>query len=196
MPDHIDKVMRARVQPEQLAIEHVGKCREWMPVIRINMRERPLDIAPAHACADMRVLANVKWIIEVDELVMDRLAEYGPNECEKKNNDRATLPGMSFHVVDRQLRWLNVLEDRISLLLAARLVTALESKTASRLDNRERSAASLYNVQSPREAGRRDASPLPDYNERARLKVEAPLRVDNTEVRPPRVLAREGDCRA
>ena len=44
---HIDEVMPAGLEPEQLAIQHVRDGGERMPVLRMNVGERPTNTMPA-----------------------------------------------------------------------------------------------------------------------------------------------------
>ncbi len=43
---NIHKMMRTGLQSEKLAIEHMGHCREGVPVLGMNMRERPSNAVP------------------------------------------------------------------------------------------------------------------------------------------------------
>ena len=103
--ENIHKMMGAWIQAEQLAIEHVRDGRERMPVLRMNMGERPPDAAPGQACAHMHVVEHVKRIVVVNELMPKCLAENRPGERNQKNADAEQRPArvLFAHNSSRQL---------------------------------------------------------------------------------------------
>ena len=84
-------MMRTRFQSKKLAIQHMGKRRQRMPVLEMNVRERPGDILPAQAGLDLMVLTDVARIVITDESISQRLTENGPgdrNQCGADNDFR------------------------------------------------------------------------------------------------------------
>ena len=75
---HIHKMMRPRLQPEKLTIQHVRHGRERVPIIGMDVGERPNNTAPVQSRPNVVVFADVDRIIEVEEPVADRLAENRP----------------------------------------------------------------------------------------------------------------------
>ena len=59
-----------------------------MPVLRMSVREcadYPFSGEPSY---DERIFINVNVIIEVDEIVSQRLTEYGPGDCQQPKADK------------------------------------------------------------------------------------------------------------
>jgi len=79
-------MMAAGLQPEQLAIEHVRHGGERVPILRMDVGERPDDTMPTQTGDHVRVAYDVTWIVEVDELMMKRLPKHSPRE---RNQDSA-----------------------------------------------------------------------------------------------------------
>jgi len=80
-------MMRAWIHPEQLAIEHVRDRGQRMPVLRVDVRERPDDAAPGKARAHVRVVEHVERIIVIDELMVECLPEHRPDDRDQNDND-------------------------------------------------------------------------------------------------------------
>jgi len=87
MPKNIDQMLRTRVHPEDLAIEHMRNRSKRMPVLGMDMRERPTNPVPAQSRAHVWVVVDVKRIVIVDELMMKSLAEDRPRNRDQKNSD-------------------------------------------------------------------------------------------------------------
>lgn len=85
MEENIYQMMRAWIQAEQLAIEHVRDRRQRMPVLGMHMGERPPNPAPAQPRADVRVIKHVKRIVVIDELMLKRLPKNRPRQRDQKN---------------------------------------------------------------------------------------------------------------
>ena len=62
-------MLRACVQPEQLAIEHVAQPGEGVPVGRMEGAERPEHAGAGQPTAHVHVLDHVLRVVEVDEPV-------------------------------------------------------------------------------------------------------------------------------
>ena len=94
--------MRAWIQPKELAIEHVRDRGEGMPVLGMNMRERPRDATPAQSRTHVRVIEHVKRIVIINELVMERLSEHRPRDRDQKEADAEQRPARLFDPHHRQ----------------------------------------------------------------------------------------------
>ena len=88
--------MRARIQVEQLAIEHVRHRRQWMPVLGMNMGEGPLNSAPRQPRAHVRIVEHVKRIVVINKLVTECLPEHRPRKRDQKNANASKLPARLF----------------------------------------------------------------------------------------------------
>ena len=80
--------MRPRFQSEKLTIEHVRNRRERMPVVRMNVCERPDDILPRHAALDLTIFADVGRIVVINKAIFQSLAEDGPGDRDQYGTDR------------------------------------------------------------------------------------------------------------
>ena len=80
-------MVRAWIHSKELAIDHVRNCRERMPVLGMNVGERPCDAAPRQSCAHVRIVEHVKRVVVINELVMERLAEHRPRQRDQKKTD-------------------------------------------------------------------------------------------------------------
>ena len=92
MQQHAHKMMPAGPEAEQLTIHHVRNRRERMPVLRMNVRERPSNAVPAQAGANVRVLDHVSRVVIIDELKAKRLTEDRPGDRKDKNADSCNQP--------------------------------------------------------------------------------------------------------
>ena len=81
-------MMRARPYSKKLTIEHVRHRRERMPVLRMNVRERPDDVGPTQPASNVRIIQHVEWIVVVDELKSRRLREHGPRDRDQSRANR------------------------------------------------------------------------------------------------------------
>jgi len=73
MKEHIRKVMPTGAEPEQLAIEHMRNTRQRMPVSRMKMGKRSNHAIEREALDDARIFININVVIEIDEIVPERL---------------------------------------------------------------------------------------------------------------------------
>src|ERR1043166_1899818 len=85
MEEHAGEMMPARLQPEQLTVEHVRERGQRMPVARVRVRKRPDHIAEAQSSAHDRVLVDVNVIVEVNEIMPKRLPEHDPRDRNQRN---------------------------------------------------------------------------------------------------------------
>jgi len=89
-------MMRAWIHAEQLAIEHVRNRRERVPVLGMNVGERPQDASPGQARAHVRVVEHVKRIVIIDKLMAKSLAEHRPRDRNQKTADAEQRPARVF----------------------------------------------------------------------------------------------------
>ncbi len=67
MEDQIREVMHARIQSEQLNIQHVRYPSEGMPVGGMNRSQGPHNILKAQAALDMGILSHIFLIIVIQK---------------------------------------------------------------------------------------------------------------------------------
>src|SRR4051812_14706456 len=67
--ENVRKMMPARRETKELAIEHVRERRERMPVLRVNVRECPAQRVRTQATGDGGILINVILVVVIDEIV-------------------------------------------------------------------------------------------------------------------------------
>lgn len=66
---HIDEVMGAGVEAEALAVGHVGKPGERMPVGRVEGGERPFDARQRQSRLHHRVVGDIVIVVEIQKIV-------------------------------------------------------------------------------------------------------------------------------
>ena len=72
MKSDVDDMRAAGIEAEDLAIGHVRKPGERVPVVGLPVNERPCDAPPGETREDDGVLINVIVIVIGDKLVMTR----------------------------------------------------------------------------------------------------------------------------
>ena len=70
MPADIFEVRSARVEAEDLAVEHVGHPSKGMPIARKSFGESPTDTVSGEAGFDLRVFGDVVGVVKADECVI------------------------------------------------------------------------------------------------------------------------------
>ena len=85
---HIHKMMRTRLQTEKLTIQHVRHGRERMPIMGMDVGERPSNALPAQSGTNVVIFADVNRVVEVDEVMADRLAENRPRNRDQRGTNR------------------------------------------------------------------------------------------------------------
>src|SRR4051812_22313113 len=80
MKEDIGEMMAAWIQAIELAVQHVGKPREGVPIGRMDVRKRPPDSFSRQAPGDLRVPKDIGVVIQIDEGETKRLAEDHPSE--------------------------------------------------------------------------------------------------------------------
>ena len=75
MEQHVDGVMPARGHAKKLTIEHVRQPGKRMPVRTAGRAQRPNDPLRRQAGRNVRVLAHVEEVIEINKVKAERLTE-------------------------------------------------------------------------------------------------------------------------
>ena len=88
MQQNVREMMAARLEIENLAIDHVRDERERMPVARLNIDERPGETVKRYPLRHQRVSVNVGLVVVVHEIVAERLAEDDPDERDDPDANR------------------------------------------------------------------------------------------------------------
>ena len=88
MQEHVHQMMRARSHAEQLAIEHVRHRREWMPVVGMNVGERPDHVLPIEPGLNPRIVAYVNGVVVIHEVVPERLPENHKRDRDQREANR------------------------------------------------------------------------------------------------------------
>jgi hypothetical protein len=87
MQNDASDVMASRLQPVDLAIEHVREPGQRMPIAGIRPGEGPAHSVPAKACHDLWISPDVIRVVEADELKENRRCVDGNNrQCQKHVN--------------------------------------------------------------------------------------------------------------
>lgn len=79
MEQHVSQMMPAGIEPEQLAVQHVGKGGERVPMPDLGMGERPDAPIEGQALRDLGIQIDGFRIVVIDELEPKRLAEDDPD---------------------------------------------------------------------------------------------------------------------
>ena len=88
--EHADQVMLARVQAEDLAVQHVRKPGERVPVGRVGLGEGPDDAVGAEAVAYARVLGDVgAVVVGLEEAMVGHLGVQHERDQEEDEPDPA-----------------------------------------------------------------------------------------------------------
>ncbi len=88
MEEDIDEMHAARVDAEQVDVQHVGEPGQRMPVARINGCEGPLGAVDRQSGQNMPVFNNVHFVVEIDKIEVIDLPEdrEGHNSQDKADN--------------------------------------------------------------------------------------------------------------
>ncbi len=88
MKEHIRKVMPTGAEPEQLAIQHMRNTRQRMPVSRMKMGKCSNHAIDREALDDARIFININVVIEIDEIVPERLPKNQPDDGDQTETDK------------------------------------------------------------------------------------------------------------
>src|ERR1700730_11366635 len=80
-------MMPPRLETVELTIQHVRNGGKRMPVVRVHMGAGPLNPFKCEACCDPWIFINVLFVVEVNELMPESLAEDDPDNSRKENRD-------------------------------------------------------------------------------------------------------------
>ena len=97
-------MMRTRFYAEQLAVKHVRHRGERMPVVGMNVGERPNDILPIEPGLNPRILAYINAVVVIHELVPERLPKNRKRDCDQREANcdfKNELGAHNFVIVSR-----------------------------------------------------------------------------------------------
>src|SRR4051812_35137554 len=89
------EMMAAWIQAIQLAVQHMGKPRDGVPVGRMDVRECPPDSLDRQASGDLRVLKDIDVVIQIDELKTKRLAKDEPGDRSNETANTESHPAIA-----------------------------------------------------------------------------------------------------
>jgi hypothetical protein len=76
MKQQAGQVMQSRPQAKQLAVQHVGKPGDWMPVLGVVLGKSPDNTLFVKACKYLWIFVNQEIVIQVYEVVGGQLMKY------------------------------------------------------------------------------------------------------------------------
>ena len=82
MDQRIDYQMPACIQAKDLAVEHVGKPCEWVPVGGVRRGECPRDSRQCQSLSHDRVFTDIAPVIQDDELMAHHLGVHGESHSD------------------------------------------------------------------------------------------------------------------
>src|SRR5438094_3326226 len=85
----VTKMVSPGPEPVQLTIQHVRDGGEWLPVAGAEMSEGPRHITKSKTASYSWIGIDVRTIIVVDELVVQRLAKRDRDDARKQNAEDA-----------------------------------------------------------------------------------------------------------
>ena len=91
----VDEVVRARVEPEELDVEHMREPGDRVPVGHLQRRERPADPSPGQATPHHGVVGHVPVVVEEEEVVTGHLGVEQQRAQEERGSDAPPgVPGL------------------------------------------------------------------------------------------------------
>jgi len=87
MKKQTGQVVRTRMQTEQVAVRHVGKPRQGMPVVSLRGGEGAGDVLHSKPPLHPRILGDILRIIIVDEVVIPYLPVHGEDTDHQHDAD-------------------------------------------------------------------------------------------------------------
>jgi hypothetical protein len=86
--EQVYEVLLLRIYAEEFNVQHVGQSGHWMPGNGMGMRESPNNTVPGQASQDVRIVADVRSVVVVDELEMGGRPINGRcAECQQQTDD-------------------------------------------------------------------------------------------------------------
>src|SRR5262245_2906151 len=83
--------MALRIQPIQVAVQHVRQPRQRMPIPGISSGESPDDTFSGESCLHIAVFHNVCMVVVGDEIVVSRLPIDRNSRHDQNQNDYITM---------------------------------------------------------------------------------------------------------
>ena len=71
--------------------------REGMPVVGMNMSKRPENILPIQSTVNLRILADINRIVEVNEVMSQSLPEDDPGNRDQPDANRDSQGSLGAH---------------------------------------------------------------------------------------------------
>ena len=93
----------ARIQPEQLAVQHVGKGGKRNPIGNLHVSKGPANRLGGQPLPHNRIGIDIGGVIVVNELKMRRLSKNRPNRQHQKNANTRRLKGLRVSCFRRRL---------------------------------------------------------------------------------------------
>ena len=100
MEGQADQVLRPRVRPKDLAVQHVREPGERMPITGVTAGKCPRNIFQIQAAQDVRIGSDIIRIIVINEIVPTHRQVNGEGkECEQQRDEN--WPGGCFHELSK-----------------------------------------------------------------------------------------------
>ena len=84
---NVRQMVPAGAKSVKLAIEEVREAGQWVPVSAMAMREHPADALRGQPALNGKILIDVSAVVQVNELMADRLAECQANRKQQQTTD-------------------------------------------------------------------------------------------------------------
>jgi hypothetical protein len=88
MQKDIGEMVATWPQSINLTIRHVAQGRERVPQTGVTVGQHPFESIDSESVAHLLIFVNVSVVIEVDEVVTERLTKNDPDDGGEKNADR------------------------------------------------------------------------------------------------------------
>ena len=97
MKQNADEMMHRGLLAEELAIQHMRKPGDGMPITRVTGCECPLNILPIQTALNVRIGGDVIRIVVIDEIVLqrrrvDRESHKGKQKAEQRRRPQPLGP--------------------------------------------------------------------------------------------------------
>lgn len=90
MEQYVREMVAAGIESVELQIRHAGNPGQGKPFMVPDVGKGPVDSLPAQSAADSGILGNINIIVVVDEFMVKRLAENGPDgHCQQQADCQA-----------------------------------------------------------------------------------------------------------
>ena len=95
MKEDIGEMMSAGMQSIQLAVQHVGKPGQRMPIVSLNAGERPDNSLERQPPGDHWIIIHIMIVVEVNELMAKSLAENDKRDRGQGKTNPRRLPTLN-----------------------------------------------------------------------------------------------------